>query len=517
MNESIIHLLFFCSVHLYIITFFSIDKLFKESPFQFPKKNGILTLTPSSLEEAFKTYQNLAILMYYPYCNHYKQIISNLEISAKSNIVNNINLTFGKIDISHYSSISEKYKIKGISKLIFFVNGNEKEIYNIENNNKDFIIEWFYKRIINPVHLIDSINDINEYQKKGEFIFVYFGNNENKINFFKNFSLTKDIKFGLYQNLENIKEFGIIQPEDAVLFKPFDEPSYVITSNITKENLERIIKDNKYPLIYKNVEELYFYSINNYSPSFFFIRNSTDINYNQYDEAIKNIALKYKEIIKFSIGDINDNFTLNIINISNINLNKENFPSAFIFDYEGSKLNIWKYNDYFDDYNETNLEAFIYSWLNKELKKFKSEEEPGEQERGKVFKIVYKTFKKEVLNNKLNVFVKFYIPNDTLCKEIEPIYKKLAAELKINGNIRIAEYNLEKNYFDYIKIEHYPTLILFRAGHKDKTELMEYKGDKNVNDMIYFVLINQAFPILNEKEDKQKEKIKIKVNNNGDL
>ena len=130
---------------------------------------------------------------------------------------------------------------------------------------------------------------------------------------------------------------------------------------------------------------------------------------------------------------------------------------------------------------------------------------------------MYKTFKKEVLNNKLNVFVKFYIPNDTLCKEIEPIYKKLAAELKINGNIRIAEYNLEKNYFDYIKIEHYPTLILFRAGHKDKTELMEYKGDKNVNDMIYFVLINQAFPILNEKEDKQKEKIKIKVNNNGDL
>ena len=46
---------------------------------------------------------------------------------------------------------------------------------------------------------------------------------------------------------------------------------------------------------------------------------------------------------------------------------------------------------------------------------------------------------------------------------------------------------------------------------------MEYKGDKNVNDMIYFVLINQAFPILNEKEDKQNEKIKIKVNNNGDL
>lgn len=146
----------------------------------------------------------------------------------------------------------------------------------------------------------------------------------------------------------------------------------------------------------------------------------------------------------------------------------------------------------------------------------KTEEDPGEQEQGKVYKVVYQTFKRDVLYNKLNVFVKFYMPNDTLCKEMESIYKDLAMKLKVNGNIRIAEYNLEENYFDYIKIEHYPTLILFRAGYKDKDELIEYKGNMDVNDILYFVLTNQEFPILNKKkrkkfEEKKDEKI------NGDL
>lgn len=40
----------------------------------------------------------------------------------------------------------------------------------------------------------------------------------------------------------------------------------------------------------------------------------------------------------------------------------------------------------------------------------------GKQERGKVFKVVHKKFKRDVLDNILNVFVIFYLSNDILCK-----------------------------------------------------------------------------------------------------
>ena len=148
------------------------------------------------------------------------------------------------------------------------------------------------------------------------------------------------------------------------------------------------------------------------------------------------------------------------------------------------------------------------NWIDKKLAslKFKSEEDPGKQGTGEVFKVVYKTFKRDVLDNKLNVLVKFYMPNDTNCKKIESIYEDLAMKLKINGNIRIAEYNLNENYFDFVKIDHYPALLYFRAGYKNKDEIIEYKGNMDdVNDLIYYVLTNQKFPILNQKKDKKTE------------
>ena len=270
----------------------------------------------------------------------------------------------------------------------------------------------------------------------------------------------------------------------------------------------------------KEIKDLYLYSTNNLDPAFFFLSNSTDIKSKEYDETLNKIAIKFKGKIKFGIGDINNEFEKKILNESKIILKENNnFPLIIIYDYE-KNLSRLSFYDFFENYNEANLELFIQNWINiksflKQKKNKKSEKEPEmPQEKGKVFKVVYNSFKRDVLDNILNVFVKFYIPNDPLCKELDSIYKDLALQLKRNGNIRIAEYNLEENDFDYIKIDHYPTLILFRAGHKEKNELIEYKGNiKDVNDMIYFVLTNQAFPILEkEKNKKNEERNKNKVN-----
>ena len=516
MNESLIHFFFFLSVNIYIMTFFPMSTLFKESEIIFPSKNNILILTPSTLDEALKKYKNLVIMMYAPWCPHCEELLPELEKAAKSKRINDMNLTFAKIDVYHYTLISKKYNIDGFPTVIFFVNGEQKEIFN-GGRDKESIIEWLYKRLINPVHKIETIDDINEYQNEGKFNFIYFGQNKNNIQIYQNFSLTQKFKFGLCQDLEIINKYKIIEPETAVYYKPFDEPSYVITKNITIENLEKIIEDNIYPLIYNGTKELLLFSVNYFQPAFFFFRNITDLKEKEYYESLKKIALKYKGKIKFSIGDYNDNFVQEILNKSKIYIYEECSPTALIFDYDGH-FNNWKYDDFFSNYNETNLELFIKNWVDKKLDtlKLKTEEDPGKQEEGKVYKVVYQTFKRDVLYNKLNVFVKFYKPNDTLSKEIEPIYKDLAMKLKINRNIRIAEYNLEENYFDYIKIEHYPTLMLFRAGYKDKDELIEYKGNMIVNDILYFVLTNQEFPILNKKKKKKfEEKKDEKIN--GDL
>ena len=507
MQERLIHFFFFLSFIINFMIFFQISLLFKETSVKFPSKEGILILTPSTIEEALKTYKNLLILFFSPYSFNYNQILSELK-KEKLKQINDYNLTMGKIDVEYYDLIAKKYNIIEIPKIILFLDGEKKEIYD-NDLEIDSIFEWLYKRLKSPIYLINSLNDINEYQNSNKFSYIYFGKNENNINVYTNFSLKYNFKFGLCKNFEIIKKYGLI-PETAVFYKPFDDPSYIMTKNITFENFEKIIKENRHPFFYKDTKQLYKISLNLSEPAFFFFRNSSDLKVNEYDETMKKIAMKYKGKIKFCISDINDNFTQYVLNESKIYSYEENFPSALILDYD-KKINRWDFNDFFENYNETNLELFVRNWIDKKLKllKLKSEEEPTKQERGKIFKVVYKTFRRDVLDNILNVFVMFYLPNDNLCQEFKSIYEDLAQKLKINGNIRIAEYNLEKNYFNYIKIEHYPTLILFRAGLKGKNELIEYTGEKNVNDMIYFVLTNQAFPSLNKEKDKKE--------NNSDL
>jgi protein disulfide isomerase len=493
-------------MNIYIVTNFPISILFNDPPILFPSKNNILILTSSTLDLALKKYQNLAILMYAPWCPYCKSLLPELEKAAGSKRINDMNLTFAKIDIDYYTSIRDKYNIKGLPNIIFFENGEKKEIYDGERRS-EFIIEWFYKRLINPIHVIDSLGDINKYQNEKGFNYIYFGNDTNNINIYKNFSMKQDIKFGLCQNLETIKSYGLIEPETAVYYKPFDEPPYVITKNITEDNLQKIIKDNRSPLIYKSYEDLFYHSLTFYKPAFCFFRNSTDSRVKEYDNHLKKLAIKYKGKIKFTIGDFNDKFVQSTLRYYKMYISEDNSPTALIFDFKGD-FNTWRFNDFYMNYNESNLEEFLKNWIDKKLAslKFKSEEDPGKQEKGEVFKVVYKTFKRDVLDNKLNVLVKFYMPNDTNCNKIESIYEDLAMKLKINGNIRIAEYNLNENYFDFVKIDHYPTLLYFRAGYKNKDELIEYKGNMDdVNDLIYYVLTNQKFPILNQKKDKKTE------------
>ena len=102
---------------------------------------------------------------------------------------------------------------------------------------------------------------------------------------------------------------------------------------------------------------------------------------------------------------------------SKIFLCEGNFPTALILDYNNN-INKWDFNDFFENFNETNLDLFIKNLIEKKLKflKLKSEDVPGKQERGKVFKVVHKKFKRDVLDNILNVFVIFYLSNDILCK-----------------------------------------------------------------------------------------------------
>ena len=191
---------------------------------------------------------------------------------------------------------------------------------------------------------------------------------------------------------------------------------------------------------------------------------------------------------KDEVYEVTLTYYAKITNEAPFNVNAEkNEPGILIMDFVKG-FNKWKFEDFYPEFTIENMEKMVKDQIDGKIKPpIKSEEIPEKQEKA-VYKLVNKSFQKEVLDSKINVFVKFYSPNCPHCIKLEPAFNELAEKLKYNKNLIVAEYNLKANDFDWFRIRGYPTLILFKAG--DKQNHITYNGDRTVEDMMNFVVSN---------------------------
>ena len=464
-------------------------ELLRDAPVHFPQKDGILILTSETIDEAIKTYPRLAVLMFAPWCPHCKALYPEMASALKDPLMKKMGVVFGRVDIEYNTKVQEDYNIRGMPTVIYFENGERKEVYG-GGRTADSIIEWFYKRLISKTHNLESLEEIKEYENPKSEKFIYFGKEPKRIKEYEDFISTRDdILFGLVKNEKLIKEYGK-EPETLVLFKNFDDPPYVDIKNITIDNINNELRLNKFPLIFDQCNELLNLLTIYRFPSLFLLVNENDkVKTPKIQESFIKMAKEYRAKIMFCKTDINSDLGKRIIKVSNITkVNAEkNEPGILIMDFVKG-FNKWKFEDFYPEFTIENMEKMVKDYIDGKIKPpIKSEEIPEKQEKA-VYKLVNKSFQKEVLDSKINVFVKFYSPNCPHCIKLEPAFNELAEKLKYNKNLIVAEYNLKANDFDWFRIRGYPTLILFKAG--DKQNHITYNGDRTVEDMMNFVVSN---------------------------
>jgi len=486
---------------------FDYKSLLNDFSVYFPKKDGILILTSETIEEAVKTYPKLAILMYTPWCPFCKRLYPEIVSSLKTEIMKKMGLVFGRIDIEYNDKVQDFYKVYGMPTILYFENGEQKETYDGGRDSQS-LIEWFYKRIISKTHLLTSLEEIKAYENPKEQKFIYFGNNPQKIKEYEKFiEDEKNRLFGIVKDENLIKLYGKT-PDTVVLFKNFDEPKYVDIKNITYENLKNELLKHTYPLFFEDCKFLMNVMYTDKVPSILLLRNDNDTEKTPgIDKTFISLANKFRGKIMFCKSDIKSDFSKRLIRVANVTKvsAEKNEPSSVILDFE-RRFNKWRFEDFYNEFNSQNLEKFLQDWIDgKMVPPIKSEEIP-EQQDGPVYKLVYKSFNKEVLDNDLNVFVKFYSPHCPYCIRLKPIYEELARKLQDNKYLRIAEFNVKANDFDLFEVRNLPTLIMFKAG--DKNNSIEYHGNRTVESMMDFINSNlgNSEEIIKKKEEERKRK-----------
>lgn len=107
--------------------------------------------------------------------------------------------------------------------------------------------------------------------------------------------------------------------------------------------------------------------------------------------------------------------------------------------------------------------------------------------------IVAKNFEQEVMQTKKDVLIEFYAPWCGHCKNLEPIYKKLAKQLsKTNPDVVIAKMDATANDVPPLfKVSGFPTIYFLKANEKDNP--ITFSGDRSlkklkVSDQVFILL-----------------------------
>nr|XP_025041162.1 protein disulfide-isomerase A2 [Pelodiscus sinensis] len=139
-----------------------------------------------------------------------------------------------------------------------------------------------------------------------------------------------------------------------------------------------------------------------------------------------------------------------------------------------------------EDFAPEAMGAFVRDVLDGKVQPhLMSQELPEDWDKQPVKVLVGKNFERVAYDEAKNVFVKFYAPWCTHCKEMAPVWEELAEKYKDHENIVIAKLDATANEIANLTIHGYPTLHYFPAGPGRK--MIEYKSTRDLETFSKFL------------------------------
>uniref|UniRef100_A0A671L1X3 Protein disulfide-isomerase n=1 Tax=Sinocyclocheilus anshuiensis TaxID=1608454 RepID=A0A671L1X3_9TELE len=437
------------------------------------EEEDVLVLKKSNFEEALKTYPNILVEFYAPWCGHCKALAPEYAKAAGMLKAEGSDIKLAKVDATEESELAQEFGVRGYPTIKFF-KGGEKEKPK-EYSGERYQPQFSY--IISMVHLCVWTTRL-----ASAFDLCFFDvESEDAKAFIKTAEAVDDIPFGIISDDAVFSKFEVAK-DGVVLFKKFDEGRSTFDGEISKEKLLTFIKSNQLPLVIEFTEQT--------APKIFggdikshilmFVPKTAKDFQDKMDQ-FKKAAEGFKGKILFIFIDsaVDDNQRI----LEFFGLKKEECPAIRLITLEEEMT---KYKPESSEITAENIITFCTAFTEGKLKPhLMSQDIPDDWDKNPVMVLVGKNFEEVAFDPAKNVFIEFYAPWCGHCKQLAPIWDQLGEKFKDNANIVVAKMDSTANEIEAVKVHSFPTLKFFPAG--DDRKVIDYNGERTLDGFTKFL------------------------------
>jgi protein disulfide isomerase len=465
-----------------------------ESPkFQDKRDDLIIKLTNDNFDEEIQKHEYLLIEFYTPWSGNSIKLADEFRRAADLLSKSGSSIRIAQANCHEEKELNTRFGITDYPVFKLYKNGELSDI-SLDVYFAEQIIDILRKNKGPLVREVKNKEEIDELFKQNEKIIVYYGDNKESLELFTQTAEDSRVIF-VYCGSECNED----NKEQIVLLIKGNEPE-TLSFPFTEESIKSLIDNNNYPYIsYANGFIVDHVFENNKKVLFYFIKND-----DEFVDIIKEVANQYKKKMYFIIAN-QESETLTNSLLDYFVIIRNELPQIRVSNVI-SEDEVYHYK-FENKFTSDNLKEFINDFLNDKLESY-VRSEPIPEYQGMIYKLVAKTFEKEVLNSNKNVLVRFYAPEDGNSKSMVGDYNKLANAFKGVDNLLIAEINVLANELD-VPIEGYPTLKLYLVN--DKSNPIDYLEKRHFNDMKDF--LNEKLGLNIKGDDSQEQNTHI----NSDL
>ncbi|CAH2090951.1 unnamed protein product [Euphydryas editha] len=467
---------------------------------EIPSEDNVLVLTKPNFDNVIASNDFVLVEFYAPWCGHCKSLAPEYAKAATKLSEEESPIKLAKVDATQEQDLAEYYKVKGYPTLIFFKKGNAIEYSG--GRQADDIIAWLKKKTGPPAVEVASAEQAKELiAANNVVIFGFFPDQgaDKAVTFLNTAGLVDDQIFAIVTDEKVIEELEA-QPEDVVLFKNFEDPRVKYEGkSFTEDDLKSWVFVQSMPTIvefsHETASKIFGGQIK-YHLLLFLSKSSG--HFEKYLNDLKPVAKNYRDRIMSVAIDTDEDDHQRILEF--FGMKKDEVPSARLIALEQDMA---KYKPVSDELSANSVEEFIQSFFAGTLKQhLLSEELPADWAAKPVKVLVASNFDEVVFDPTKKVLVEFYAPWCGHCKQLVPIYEKLAEHFEKDEDVVIAKIDATANELEHTKITSFPTIKFYGKDN----QVREYSGERTLAALTQFVESDgegAPAPAVSEEEEEE--------------